>query len=133
MIKTPRSEAEAAIAARSRDFEKHFATRDAQRLVAAYFVEDSERPAASPPGGIRPVEGRAALASMFEAQFAAIRAIRLETVRVEADGELAVELGRAHLTLASGENVRGRYTVLWRKTRGDWRAQLDFFAQDGWD
>jgi ketosteroid isomerase-like protein len=127
-----REEAKSAIEARSREFERRFAAHDAQGLVASYFVEDSEQPIASPPGGVVPLRGRTAIAAMFEQQFAVIRAIRLEAIQVESGADMAYELGRAHLALASGDNVKGRYTVLWRKARGEWRAQVDFFAQDGW-
>ena len=121
-----------AIEARSREFESNFAKRDARSLVTAYFVEDAEQPLASPPGGTAPVRGRAALIKMFEAQFEAVRAIRLELVELDADPEMAFELGRAHLTLQGGEHVQGRYAAQWRNTSAGWRVKIDFFAQDGW-
>lgn len=125
-------EATNAINGRNREFESRFLARDAQGLVAAYFVEDSDGPNASPPGGVAPVRGHAALVEMFTAQFALIRAVHLETLRVEVCAELAFELGRARLSLTSGQQAWGRYCVLWRKARGEWRAKIDFFAQDGW-
>ena len=121
-----------ALAARNREFEARFAAHDAQGLVAAYFVGDAEQPMASPPGGVSPVRGRTALAQMFSAQFAAIRSIRLESLQVKAGGDIAFELGRAHLELNGGGSALGRYTVLWRKSDDGWRAKIDFFAADGW-
>jgi ketosteroid isomerase-like protein len=130
--KKPSAGAAEAIEARSREFEANFAKRDARSLVTAYFVEDAEQPLASPPGGGAPVRGRAALIKMFETQFEAVRAIRLELVELDAAPEMAFELGRAHLTLQGGENVKGRYAVQWRNTLAGWRVKIDFFAQDGW-
>lgn len=128
----PHEEARRALDARNREFEARFAAHDAQGLVAAYFVGDQEQPMASPPGGVPPVRGRAALAEMFQAQFAAIRSIRLESLQVEVGGDIAFELGRAHLELNGSGSALGRYTVLWRKSDDGWRAKTDFFATDGW-
>lgn len=76
--------------------------------------------------------GKRALSAMFEAQMRDFAAIRLETVRVEAAGSMAFEMGRAHLTTNDRQNAVGRYCVLRRHIAGEWRAQIDFFAADGW-
>lgn len=121
-----------AIDKQNRLFESHFAARDAQALVTAYFVPDSDSPTASPPGGTPPLQGRAVLIQMFQGQFEAVRSIRLESVRLESSGDLAFELGRAHLTLQSGEAALGRFCVLWKRVGSEWRAAVDFFDTDGW-
>jgi ketosteroid isomerase-like protein len=121
-----------AIAARSRDFESRFGAGDAAGLVEGYFVPDVANPMASPPGGQRPLKGRAALVDLFTAQLRDASAIRLETEHLDATGDMAFELGRAHLTLRTGQEVKGRYTVLWKRWDGEWRAVIDFFAADGW-
>jgi ketosteroid isomerase-like protein len=117
---------------RSRAFERHFSAREADRLVAGYFVADELEPLASPPGGSPPVAGRAGLTAMFSAQFTMFKAIRLEAVRIEVSATQAFELGRAHLALNESGEALGRYTVLWVKTADGWRAKIDFFAADGW-
>jgi ketosteroid isomerase-like protein len=123
---------ERAIAAHSRAFEAQFAAKDAAGLVESYYVPDVLDPAASGPGGQRPITGKRALTAMFETQMRDFSAIRLETVRVEAVGSMAFEMGRAHLTTNDGQSAVGRYCVLWRHIAGEWRAQVDFFAADGW-
>ena len=117
---------------RSRAFERHFSAHAADRLVGDYFVADELKPLASPPGGTAPVRGRAALSAMFSEQFSLFRAIRLETVEIEVSATQAFELGRAHLSLNTGGEALGRYTVLWVSTADGWRAKVDFFAADGW-
>ena len=126
------SDVKRSIAERSRFFEARFAASDAVGLVEGYFVPDAANPMASPPGGQQPVKGRAALIDMFAAQLRDASAIRLETLHVDAGGDIAFELGRAHLTLRGGQAVKGRYTVLWKRRDGEWRAHIDFFAADGW-
>jgi ketosteroid isomerase-like protein len=122
----------AAIAQRSRVFESCFARADAECLVDNYFVADGFKPSASPPGGYPPIVGRSELISMYRSLFKQVAAIRLETIAISSSGDLAHELGRAHLSLRGGGQAIGRYTVLWRKTPLGWRAQLDFIATDGW-
>ena len=127
-----RAEAARAIAERSRAFERHFGEGDAKALVDDYFVRAPLTPQASPPGGQPPVRGHTALVALFEGQFNDAKAIRLETLQVEAGGDIAYELGRAHLSLRAGIDVTGRYAVLWKRVDDEWRALIDFFAADGW-
>ena len=122
----------AAIAARSRAFEAAYAAGDAAALVEHYFVHDDLQPMASPPGGQPPVRGRAALVAMFQGLIEAAPTIRLQAEAVHGDAQLAFELGRAWLGRADGGQALGRYTVCWRRVGPDWRAQVDFFAEDGW-
>jgi ketosteroid isomerase-like protein len=129
---TTEAQARLAIAARSRAFEQAYAAGDAAALVAAYFVDDALAPMACPPGGQAPVIGRAALVAMFNDMFAAMPHIRLQTEQLVVDQAQAFELGRAHLTAADGAPATGRYTVCWLKTHDEWRAKVDFFAEDGW-
>lgn len=129
---TAENDARAAIAARSREFEARFAARDAHGLVTSYFVPDSARPIASPPGGVPPVEGRANIEAMFSAQFEVLRTVRLEAICLDVADDMAYELGRAHLMLRSNEPALGRYSVLWKRLGTEWRAKIDFFAEDGW-
>ncbi|EJL30766.1 hypothetical protein PMI01_02989 [Caulobacter sp. AP07] len=122
----------AAIAARSRLFEQAYGAGDAEKLVSDYFVEDGLEPIACPPGGTPPIGGRGNLVAMFTGMFADAPKIRLETETLRVSPVQAFEVGRAFLTLADGSGAIGRYTVCWVKSGEDWRAAVDFFAQDGW-
>ena len=123
----------AAIAAKSRMFEEFYNSGDAAGLVENYFASDADAPFASPPGGQAPVRGRFALVDMFAAMIPDAPAIRLETIDIVASGNVAFEFGRAHLTLADGVRVKGRYCVCWIERNGDWRVKTDMFAADGWE
>lgn len=122
----------ASIARMSRVFEDKYNAGNAQGLVDAYFVDDTSAPYASPPGGRAPVSGRSALVEMYLGMMPDIPRIELETIDVVAGGDLAYEVGRAHLTLADGQSVMGRYAICWLHTSDGWRAKIDFFAADGW-
>jgi ketosteroid isomerase-like protein len=122
----------AAVEARSRQFEDAYRAGDAERLVTSYFTADRDEPMAFPPGGQGPVRGRAALIAMFSGMIPEMPSIRLELVELVTSEALAFEVGRAHLSAPDGTVATGRYTVCWQNVSGDWRARVDFFAQDGW-
>jgi ketosteroid isomerase-like protein len=117
---------------KSRAFESAYAAHHARLLVESHFVDDSLHPIASPPGAVPPVRGRTSITEMFRGMFEAIPEVRLEIVELIARGGMAFELGRAHLGTADGSRVFGRYAVCWLHVGTDWRAQVDFFAADGW-
>lgn len=126
------TDAHIAIEEKSRYFERCYNSNDPAGLVEGYFAEDAEGPTASPPVGQVPVRGRAALIGMFTAMIPDAPRIQLELIDLIVSDNVAYEFGRAHLTLADGTQVKGRYTVGWIK-REEWRAKIDFFAADGWE
>lgn len=122
-----------AIAEKSKDFCVNYNAGNAEGLVTSYFTEDNFiMPKACPPGGTKPIEGRAGLIAMFSSMFADAPKIKLETADLKIDGNMAFELGRALLTLVDGGLAIGRYTVCWHFIDNDWCASVDFFADDGW-
>lgn len=127
-----RSFVEQSIAEKSRIFEEAYNGRDARRLVEEYFAPDEDAPTAYPPGGSRPVTGRAALIELFTVMIPGAPKIRLETLEVVTSGTVAYEVGRAFLTTAEGFEVFGRYTGCWIDSSQGWRVKADFFADDGW-
>ena len=127
------TDARSAIAAKSRLFEHKYNNNDPVGLVNGYFAEEVDDPMASPPGGQAPVRGRAALIGMFSAMIPEVPAIRLELIDLVDSADQAYELGRAHLVRADGVEMTGRYTACWIRRGDEWRAKVDFFAEDGWD
>jgi len=65
-----------------------------------------------------------------------LREAALETLRVEASGDLAVEIGRYTLTLGpegpGAVQARGKYLVAYRRQAdGTWQAIADMFSGNG--
>jgi ketosteroid isomerase-like protein len=48
------------------------------------------------------------------------------SVDLEVAGEMAHEIGEAHLTLGSGTAV-AKYVVVWKKADGQWRLHRDIW------
>jgi ketosteroid isomerase-like protein len=53
--------------------------------------------------------------------------IKLDTVEVEGDGDLAYEVGKYTLSGKAGRIDQGKYIVVWKKVRGQWKLHRDIF------
>ena len=56
-----------------------------------------------------------------------LRAAMLETVDAEAVGESVIEVGRADLTVGSGQIVQVKYVVHWKQEDGLWKWNIDIW------
>jgi len=57
-----------------------------------------------------------------------IAGVRLRTVDLDVHGNTANELGAYILTDAKGKQLdNGKYVVIWKKERGDWKLHWDIF------
>lgn len=116
----------AIVRARSDLFEADFATGDAARLVANYYVEE--------PRVILPdspmLVGRAAAAALFADLIQAYAACTLTQIDVRRDGDLAYELGEATVAPrdATAAPLAARYLIIWHRAGAEWRVGIDFFA-----
>ena len=92
--------------------------------IAALYTNDA---IALPPDGPF-VRGRDSIKQMWAtvAQQLGLKSVRLQTVELEVVGDLAHEVGEAHLTLASGGAV-AKYVVVWKKQEGRWRLHRDIW------
>lgn len=123
----PASDIAAIIRARSDVFEADFASGDAARLVANYYIDE--------PWVIMPdspvLTGRPAITAMFADLMKANAACRLRQVDVHGAGDLAYELSEATVTPRDPASLplAVRYIIIWRRVAGEWRVAVDFF---GW-
>ena len=97
--------------------------------VAALYTDDA---ALLPPGGQR-VDGRAAVLTFWQGAIdGGLTNISLRTIEVEANGNLAYEVGTFSLQ-APGEDgqpvtAEGKYVVVWKKgADGTWRLHRDIW------
>ncbi len=56
-----------------------------------------------------------------------VRDASLTTVDAESAGDTVVEIGRADLTLASGQVVPAKYVVHWKQHNGTWKWHVDIW------
>jgi uncharacterized protein (TIGR02246 family) len=103
-------------------FLKGFAARDAQ-AIADLYTEDGRVVAPGAP----PAVGRAAIAAFWAATMRDTQAVRLETLSVEAAGDLALEEGVARLVANDGSESTARYLVVWKREGRRWHLYRDIW------
>ena len=120
---TPSLRAE--IAAANARFMDAFGAGHAPGVAACYTASGQ----LLPPGS-DVVTGREAITTFWSVVMGAgIAAARLETVELEARGDLAVEVGRYTLSGADGGAIdQGKYVVVWKRTDGEWRIHRDIWS-----
>jgi uncharacterized protein (TIGR02246 family) len=113
-----------AIAASNKKFSEALAAGNAAG-VAALHTED----AVLMPPNTEAVKGRPAIEKLFTAFVAAgIKGVTLTSQEVEAHGDTATELGAYSIKDATGKEVdRGKYIVLWKRVKGDWKLHRDIW------
>jgi uncharacterized protein (TIGR02246 family) len=115
----------AAIDASNKKFSDGAAKHDASIMAAAY-TEDGE---AFPPNS-DVVKGRPALQKMWQSVLdSGITGIELNTSEVEADGNLAYEVGTYAMKTKDGKVAdRGKYCVVWKRVGGQWLLHRDIWS-----
>jgi ketosteroid isomerase-like protein len=106
------------ITAANRRFVAAFAGGDAAAVAAAYTTDAW----LLPPGGDFVSDQPAIEAFWRRAIGLGIRAARLETIELERQGEVAIEVGRYTLEGDGGRILDcGKYLVIWRPEGGQWK------------
>lgn len=81
------------------------------------------------PPGASMIEGRERIKAFWKQAIAAmgLTTARLTIVDAEVAGDGVVEIGRADLSLASGEVVSIKYVVHWKQEDGVWKWNTDIW------
>lgn len=117
-----------AIGAANRAFMDRFNAADPQGAARGIYTENAR---ILPPGG-EMIQGRDAIMRFWQAgvDHGGLKSVQLETVDLQPAGDGMFEIGRAVVDLAAGEQVRGKYVVLWKREGGDWRWDVDIWNFD---
>ena len=112
-------------------FEEAFTRQDAAALAALYTRDAQVMPSNSAPI-VGPADIQAFWASVMQA---GVKSARLETLDVDAGGDLAVETGRYQLVIQPPGGAQltdeGKYLVVWcRQANGSWKLYRDMFSSN---
>ena len=128
MIASEVSAIHLAIESTNERFMHAFAQADAAGLASLY-AQDGQ---VLPPGA-EIAQGWQAIRAFWQAALdSGISAARLEITEVEPHGDTAIEVSRYTL-LGAGEQVldQGKYIVIWKQQRGQWKLHRDIFNSNG--
>jgi ketosteroid isomerase-like protein len=118
------NEIKRAILAAEKVFMAKYNKADAPGLVALYTRDGQIMP---PNSGV--VKGVPKLKALFKSFWdAGDTVIKLDTVEVEGFGDMAYEVGKYALSGKTGKvSDQGKYIVVWKKVRGQWKLHRDIF------
>ena len=121
------AEVRSSIEAVNRQFMEAFSRRDAAALGLLY-AEDAQ---VLPPGA-PPLEGREAIANMWQSVLALpISGIQLQTTEVGAEEASAWEVGRYTMVGADGAPTEaGKYVVIWKHDESGWKIYRDMWSSN---
>jgi uncharacterized protein (TIGR02246 family) len=119
--------ARTAIEANGKRFTEAFNKGDAAAVANMYTMDAR----VLPPNG-EMVEGRPNIQKFWQgAMSAGVKMVSLETVHVETQGNVAVEIGRYTSTVpgAGGTTTtdKGKYVVVWKREGESWKLAVDIF------
>ncbi len=107
----------------NRAFEAAVASGDGEAVANLY----TEGGIAYPPNS-SPVEGREAIAKLFNGYAAAgVDGVTIETTEVRAMGDYAYEIGIGRISAGGEEGEPFNYSVLWMKDGDTWRLHRDIW------
>ena len=117
----------AAIDANTKQFIEAFNKGDAAAVANMYTMDAR----LLPPNG-EMVEGRENIQKFWQGAISAgLKMVSLETVHVESQGNIAVEVGRYTSTVPGAGGVtttdNGKYVVMWKRAGRSWKLAVDIF------
>jgi uncharacterized protein (TIGR02246 family) len=128
MITAEVSAIHSAIEAANERFMQAFERADAAGLASLY-TEDGQLLAP----GAEAARGWEAIRAFWQAAMdSGISAAQLEIAEIENHGDTAIEVSRYTL-LGAGKEVldQGKYIVIWKQERGQWKLHRDIFNTNG--
>lgn len=105
-------------------FERFFVDRDAAGMASLYTNDGMLLPP-----GADVQSGKQAIQAFWQMVMdMGVKTALLETLEVEDNGEIAIEVGRYNLRGAEGQVIdHGKYIVAWKKDMGQWKLSRDIW------
>jgi ketosteroid isomerase-like protein len=84
------------------------------------------------PPGAPVIEGRERIKGFWSNAITAmgVMSVSLTTVEAQEAGDGVIEIGRAELTVESGQIITVKYVVHWKKEDGEWKWNVDIWNQN---
>ena len=119
--------ARTAIEANTKQFIEAFNKGDAAAVANLYTIDARMLPPNS-----EMVEGRANIQKFWQGAITAgLKMVSLETLHVETQGNIAVEIGHYTSTRPGAGNTtttdKGKYVVMWKREGQSWKLAIDIF------
>ena len=119
----PSGDIRAAIEATNARLAAALAKGDAAQMAALYTSDGQIMPPSSDLA-----QGREAIQKVWQGAIdAGMRDVTLTSLEVEGHGDLAHEVGTYTLASKDGKAERGKYIVIWKKEKGQWRLHRDIW------
>jgi ketosteroid isomerase-like protein len=120
--KTSGSNIRSAIEAANKRFVEAFSKGDAARIAAMYAEGARVLPPNSPM-----VQGRQRIQELWQSFINTGAKLILSTSDVEAQGNVVHEVGTYELIFPDNKRDAGKYVVIWRLRKGDWKLAVDIW------
>jgi ketosteroid isomerase-like protein len=114
-----------AIESSTQKFVEVFSKGDAAGIAAMYADGAKVMPPQSPV-----VQGRQPIQALWQGLIDTGAKISLSTTDVESRGDLAVEVGTYKLTFRDGKVDSGKFIVVWKQEKGQWKLLADIWNSD---
>ena len=111
-----------AIEAANKRFVEAFGKGDAARIADMYAEGARVLPPNSPM-----VQGRQRIHELWQSLINTGAKLTLSTSDVEAQGNVVYEVGTYELIFPDNKRDAGKYVVVWRRQKGDWKLAVDIW------
>lgn len=111
-----------AIEAANKRFVEAFSKGDTARIAAMYAEGARVLPPNSPM-----VQGRQRIQELWQSLINTGAKLMLSTSDVEAQGNGVIEVGTYELIFPDNKRDAGKYVVVWRRQKGDWKLAVDIW------
>jgi uncharacterized protein (TIGR02246 family) len=120
--KTSGGNIRSSIEAANKRFVEAFSKGDAARIADMYAEGARVLPPNSPM-----LQGRQSIQELWQSLISTGAKLTLNTSDVEAQGNVVYEVGTYELIFPDDKRDAGKYVVVWKRQKGDWKLAIDIW------